>query len=226
MSGIKENLEKVSENIQKALSLAGRKDNVLLVAVTKTVPPQKIFQAIEAGITIIGENRVQEAEEKFRVIGNRVRWHMVGHLQRNKVKKALPIFEMIQSIDSVQTAEEIEKRAQKPIDILIEVNSSGEDTKSGIEPEKFFHLVDHIRGLSKVTIRGVMTIGPFTDDLKKIRRAFRITKKLFDQLKEREKELKIDYLSMGMSADYTLAIEEGSNMIRVGTAIFGERSYL
>lgn len=225
MSGIKENLEKVEENIEKALSSAGRKDKVVLVAVTKTVDSQRILEAIEAGITIIGENRVQEAEEKFKVIGNRVRWHMVGHLQRNKVKKALPIFEMIQSIDRIQTAEEIEKRAQKPVDILIEVNSSGENTKSGVEPEKFFQLVDQLKTLSKVSIRGIMTVGPFTDDFTKIRKAFRITKMLYDQLKEREKELKIDYLSMGMSADYTVAIEEGSNMIRLGTAIFGRRPY-
>jgi len=225
MSAIKENLKIVQENIEKALFSTGRKDHVMLIAVTKTVSPETIIQAIDAGITVIGENRVQEAEQKFKIIGNRVRWHMVGHLQRNKVKKALPIFEMIQSIDKVQTAEEIEKRAQKPVDILIEVNSSGENTKSGVRPERFFYLVDHLRGLSKVNIRGVMTIGPFTDDVDKIRSAFRITKKLFDQLKEREKDFKIDYLSMGMSADYPVAIEEGSNMVRIGTAIFGDRVY-
>lgn len=223
MGSIGENLKRVREQIETSLIKAGRKDSVTLIAVTKTIPPDRISEAIREGVKVIGENRVQEAQQKHRLIRESVSWHMVGHLQRNKVKHALPIFEMIQSIDRMETAQEIEKRATQPIDVLIEINSSGEETKSGIEPNELFSLVDTLRNLKKLNIRGVMTIGPFTDDEKSIRKAFALTREKFIELKEREKDLDINYLSMGMSSDYPLALLEGSNMVRIGTAIFGPR---
>lgn len=225
MTTIKENLEKVNETIENILTKSGRKDEVTLVAVTKTVYPEKIIEAIKAGVTIIGENRVGEAGEKYGIITEKVQWHLIGHLQRNKVKRALPIFDMIQSIDKIETAMEIEKRAEKPVDILIEINSSEEETKSGIKPDQLLFLVDQLKKLKKVKIKGVMTIGPFTPEEKRIREAFIQTRKIFEELLEREKDPEIKYLSMGMSLDYQIAIEEGSNMVRIGSAIFGERVY-
>ena len=150
MSSIKKNLETVWENIDKAVTLSGRKDEVALVAVTKTVTYDRIIEAIKAGVRIIGENRVQDAGEKIDQVKSQldtanVSWHMIGHLQRNKVNSALKIFDMIQSIDKIETAMEIEKRAEKPIDILIEINSSGEETKSGIKPDGLFYLVDQLK---------------------------------------------------------------------------------
>jgi pyridoxal phosphate enzyme (YggS family) len=151
-------------------------------------------------------------------------WHLIGHLQRNKVKKALGLFQMIQSIDKLETAMEIEGRAELPMDILIEVNSSGEPTKSGVEPEGFFRLMDQLRPLKKISVKGVMTVGPLTDDEERIRNAFRLTRRIFEQLKTREPDLDIRHLSMGMSADYSIAVEEGSTMVRVGSAIYGPRN--
>ena len=222
MPAIRDNLERVREAIGEALIRAGRKDQVELVVVTKTVPPDRINEAIDAGVTVIGENRVQEAEEKFSAVRDGVRWHLIGHLQRNKVKKALPIFTMIQSIDKLETALEIERRAERPVEVLIEINSSGEETKSGIEPGRLFQLVDELRPLQNLVIRGLMTVGPLTGDEARIREAFRATRAAFERLKERERG--ISCLSMGMSADYAAAIEEGSNMVRIGSAIFGPRT--
>ena len=224
MPSIKENFELVMENIERSIALSCRKDKVSLVAVTKTVSYDRIIEAVKAGVKIIGENRVAEAGEKFKLVMENVTWHMIGHLQRNKVKHALQIFDMIQSIDKIETAMEIEKRAVKPIDILIEINSSGEETKSGVKPDQLFTLVDKLKTLKKVKIKGVMTIGPFTTDEKRIREAFSVTRQKFEKLAGLEKDPEIKYLSMGMSLDYRIAIEEGSNMVRVGSAIFGRRS--
>jgi len=223
ISTIYENLQRLKETVAQTLLRLGRKDEVTIVAVTKTVPPERINEAIDVGIRIIGENRVQEAIEKYGKVKEGVQWHMVGHLQRNKVKHALGIFQMIQSIDKVETALEIEKRATSPVDILIEINSSGEETKSGINPDRLFYLVDELQKLKMVSIKGLMTIGPLTDDVRAIRKAFQITKNKYDELVRNYTHLDLRYLSMGMSADYQIAIEEGSNMIRIGTAIFGER---
>jgi len=225
MSYIKDNLEQVRENIEKTLTKTGRKDSVTLITVTKTILPEKIAEAISEGVDIIGENRVQEAHQKFQLIKEPVKWHLIGHLQRNKVKLALPIFSMIQSIDRIETALEIEKRTEKPVDILVEINSSGETTKSGVKPDELFALVDKLSELNLINIKGLMTIGPLTCDEKLIRKAFILTRDKFNKLRDRRRDLDIDHLSMGMSNDYKIAIEEGSNMVRIGTAIFGPRSY-
>ncbi len=225
MGTIKENYEELVNTVNNLMNKLGRKDEVTIVVVTKTVEPERINEAIEAGVKIIGENRVQEAREKYDKVKKGVTWHLIGHLQRNKVKHALPIFSMIQSIDKVETVQEIEKRASNPVDILIEINSSGEESKHGVAPDDLFRLVDQLLNFKMIKIRGIMTVGPLTVDQKKIHEAFALTRKKYEELKYRYPELDIDYLSMGMSGDYTIAIEEGSNMIRVGTAIFGKRVY-
>jgi pyridoxal phosphate enzyme (YggS family) len=223
MELIKENIEKVRERIDRALNKAGRSDDVTLVAVSKTYPAELINEAIRAGVKDIGENRVGEAEQKYPKIVEGATLHLVGHLQRNKVKRALGLFSMIQSIDKVETALEIEKRAVSPVDILVEINASGEPTKSGVPPEELFGLVDKLKPLRMIQIRGVMTIGPFTDQHERIRKCFELTRRKFEELRKKEPEIDISYLSMGMSLDFEVAIEEGSNMVRIGTAIFGPR---
>ncbi|HUT65997.1 MAG TPA: YggS family pyridoxal phosphate-dependent enzyme [Spirochaetota bacterium] len=224
MRTIKENVENVRERIDRALSRSGRRDEVTLVAVSKTYPVDRINEAIRAGVRDIGENRVGEAEEKHPKIIEGARLHLVGHLQRNKVKRAVGLFSMIQSIDKVETALEMEKRAVFPVDILVEINASGEITKSGVTPEGLFDLVEQLKPLNMIRIRGLMTIGPFTENEAKIRECFVLTRRKFEKLQKSEPGLDIKYLSMGMSSDYEIAIEEGSNMVRIGTAIFGTRS--
>ena len=222
---IRENINKLKERIEKAASRVNRNpDEITIVAVTKTVPPDVILQAIDCGIKIIGENRVQEAKEKFDIIGNRVQWHMVGHLQTNKVKDALKIFTLIHSLDSIKLAEEIEKRATNTVDCLIEVNTSGEPTKFGIKPEDLFRFYEDLKKFKKIRILGLMTIGPgwAVTEPEASRSSFRLLHDLRDELAQAfDQEFPI--LSMGMTSDFEIAIEEGSNMIRIGTAIFGPR---
>ena len=190
--------------------------SVKILAVTKNVELPQIIEAIEAGITDIGENRVQEAKRKFPEIKNKypnVKYHMIGHLQKNKVKEALELFDVIQSVDSLELAEEINKRARKPVDIFIEVNTSGEESKYGVDPEKAVELVRSASNLKNLKINGLMTIGPLTDDKEKVRSCFKL-------LRELKEKAGVKLLSMGMSDDYPLAIEEGSDIIRIGRTIF------
>jgi len=225
MTSIKENIRKVDERIAHAAHRAGRGvDEISVVAVVKTVPVEKIEEAIAYGIKIIGENRVQEAKQKFTCIGSKADWHMVGHLQTNKVKDALKIFSLIHSLDSLRLAEELEKRAEKPIDCLIEVNTSKEKTKFGITPESLSDFFESIRNFKNVNVRGLMTIGPgwATSDPEASRPCFRLLHDLRDRL-ARESHIPLPILSMGMTSDFEIAIEEGASMIRVGTALFGPR---
>jgi pyridoxal phosphate enzyme (YggS family) len=226
---IKQNLMDLQARIGRSCSKVGRStDEIILVAVTKTISIERIEAAIDVGITIIGENRVQEAIEKYRAIGDKVEWHLVGHLQTNKVKKAIEMFTMIQSVDSLYLAAEIEKRTNaqyKEIQVLIEVNTSGEDTKFGVKPGDLFMLIKDMLPFSHLDISGLMTIGPglAIEDKEKSRPCFRMLYEL-RQRAESEFGIKLPYLSMGMSSDFEVGIEEGSNMIRVGTAIFGPRT--
>lgn len=205
-----------------------RLEDITLVAVSKTVPPARINEAIGAGIRIIGENKVQEAQQKFDKV-DEVNWHMVGHLQTNKVKYALKIFDLIQSVDTYHLAEEINKRAEKDgkkVPVLIEVNTSGEESKYGCNPEEAEDLVFRVSQLPSVEVKGLMTIGLFSEDPALVRPCFIKLREIFENLKTRNiSNAKIDTISMGMSADFELAIEEGSNMVRIGTAIFGPRRY-
>ncbi len=225
MTLIEENIKKVEERIARAAHRVGRDaDEISLVAVAKTVSAEKIEEAIVCGVRIIGENRVQEAKQKFQRIGSKVDWHMVGHLQTNKVKDALRIFSLIHSLDSLRLAEELEKRAEKPIDCLIEVNTSQEKTKFGMTPENLSAFFKSIRNLKKVNVIGLMTIGPgwAISDPEASRPCFRLLRDLREKLAQ-ESQIQLPILSMGMTSDFEIAIEEGASMIRLGTALFGPR---
>jgi len=221
---IADNLRTVRSRIERAARLSGREpEDIKLVAATKDVPAGLIKEAIDAGLTDIGENRVQEAKQKFDALkGRPVTWHMIGHLQTNKVKAALDIFSVIQSVDSERLADEISQRAQKCVEVFIEVNTSGEESKFGIAPEKAAMLAEHISGLKNLKLTGLMTVGPLADDKTAVRTSFRLLKNLFGQIKVLNfPSVELKYLSMGMSQDFETAIEEGSNLIRIGRAIFG-----
>ncbi len=228
MSGIEKNIKDIRSRIQKAAKKSGRSvDEVKLVVVTKTVEAERINEAIRAGVDIIGENRVQEAEAKFCQITQRVEKHLVGHLQTNKAKKAIELFDFIQSVDSIHVAEEISRRALqrgKAMDVLVEVNTSGEATKFGIEPERVLSLIETISKLEGIRIKGLMTIGLFSDNPEDTRPCFKKLKTLFEEIKSADiPNVEMHYLSMGMTSDFEVAIEEGSNMVRIGTGIFGPR---
>ena len=223
---IKENLEKLRAQIEKAAARVGRcADEITLVAVAKTFNPEKIQEAIDAGVKIIGENRVQEAEEKFAIIGNSAQWHMVGHLQTNKVKDALHIFSLIHSLDSIKLCQEIEKRAEVPVDCLIEVNTSKEPSKFGLAPNELSRFFEKVLEFKKINVLGLMTIGPgwAVEDPEASRLCFRVLHDLRDGLAG-EFDMPLPILSMGMTSDFEVAIEEGSSMIRIGSAIFGKRN--
>ena len=228
METIIQNLQKVRERIARACERVQRDPTeVELVAVTKTVDAERISAAIRAGVRIIGENRVQEALQKKPNVTAEAQWHMIGHLQTNKVRKALQLFDVIQSLDSLHLAEEIEKQCEKrdrTIDVLIEVNTSGEASKFGIHPQETRAFLGELARFSRISVKGLMTIGPLTDDEQRIRKSFRMLRELFEALRsEPQPHVEMRFLSMGMTDDFEIAIEEGSNMVRIGRAIFGER---
>jgi pyridoxal phosphate enzyme (YggS family) len=219
------NVARIRSDINNSLKRSGGAGgNVVLVAVTKTLPPEAVEAAVRVGITDVGENRVQETVSKKPEVTTDCRWHLIGHLQKNKISKAIQLYDMIQSIDSYELAAAIDARAEKPVDILLQVDSSGEETKFGISPDDLTMIAERIARLEKLRIRGLMTIGPMTDDRQRIRHSFRATKSLFDRLNDaRIPNCSMEFLSMGMSGDYMIAVEEGSNMVRIGTALFGKR---
>ncbi|PNE22338.1 alanine racemase [Mesotoga sp. Brook.08.YT.4.2.5.1] len=202
-------------------------DYVTIVAASKTRTASEILELLDSGLRDVGENYVQEAQEKFEVIGSKARWHCIGHLQRNKVKKAVEIFDLIQTLDSLKLAEEIDKRCafiNRRMPIMIEVNSGREEKKAGVFPENVFELIESISSLENISVVGLMTMGPLTDDQEEIRPYLRLTRELFEEISMQKIErVQMRYLSMGMSGSYKVAIEEGSNMVRLGTIIFGER---
>ncbi len=227
---IKENLEIVEENIQKACKKAGRdRSEVTLIAVSKTKPVSDIRQAMDCGITVFGENKVQEIRDKTAEIKEPLSWHMIGHLQANKVKYLPGVACMIHSVDNDKLAAEIEKQAAKHdlvMDVLIEVNMAHEDTKFGITPEETIDFVKRIGAYEHLNIRGLMTIAPYTDDPESNREYFKGLRLLKDEINSFGfPGVKMDTLSMGMTGDYMVAIEEGATLVRVGTGIFGERDY-
>lgn len=202
-------------------------DYVTIVAASKTRTASEILELLDSGLRDVGENYVQEAQEKFEVIGSKARWHCIGHLQRNKVKKAVEIFDLIQTVDSLKLAEEIDKRCafiNRRMPIMIEVNSGREEKKAGVFPENVFELIESLSSLENISVVGLMTMGPLTDDQEEIRPYLRLTRELFEEISMQKIErVQMRYLSMGMSGSYKVAIEEGSNMVRLGTIIFGER---
>ncbi|HOK79954.1 MAG TPA: YggS family pyridoxal phosphate-dependent enzyme [bacterium] len=212
---IRENIEKIMKEVPP---------DVVVIAATKTRSVEEIKQAIECGITHIGENYIQEAEKKFNEIGKIVTWHLIGHLQKNKVKKALQIFDIIETVDSFELAREISKHAKNMFSVLIEVNSAKEPQKSGVYPEQVEDLIKKISTLPNISVAGLMTMGPFVENPENIRPYFRLTKNLFDNLKNLSlPNVEMKILSMGMSDSWRIAIEEGATCIRIGTAIFGPR---
>lgn len=230
MSYIKENLEDVQAKIKAAALKSERgEDDITLIAVTKTHPVGMINEAIDLGVTDIGENKVQEIVEKYDHV-KPVRWHLIGHLQTNKVKYIIDKVHMIHSVDSIKLMDEIERQAEKKgvdtIRILLQVNISGEETKFGIEASELDTLIEHAKGLKHVKVCGLMTILAKFDTEVSLRLHFRdIRDKFIDISHNKYDNITMKYLSMGMSGDYEIAIEEGSNMVRVGTAIFGQRDY-
>ena len=217
----------IKENVVQILSELP--NGVELVVAAKTREPEEILQAIEAGVKIVGENYVQEAEPAYEVVGNRAKWHFIGHLQRNKVKKAVRLFDMIETVDSVEIAREIDKRCAqigKVMPVLIEINSGREEQKTGVFPEKAEQLVREISSLQNIRVKGLMTMGPRFGNPKDSRPYFVETKKIFEKLKNLDlPNVEMRYLSMGMTNSYKIAIDEGANIVRIGSKIFGERDY-
>ncbi len=227
---IAENIQNIGKKLENACLQAGRNPKeVQLIAVSKTFGVDSISEALDAGCVDFGENYVQELVRKKELLKERnIRWHFIGHLQTNKVKYISEWVHLIHSVDSESVAREIHKRGEKlgrKIDVLIEVNTSRESTKFGVEAEKAHDLMRNVTAYSYVNLRGLMTIGPFTDDADQSRAAFRLLKSLFDEANSGGSlHQPLTILSMGMSHDYAIAIQEGSTMVRIGTAIFGARS--
>lgn len=227
---ISENLDRIRDKIFLLCGRLGRNPSeVVLVGVSKYAQVSQIREAVEAGLKNIGENRIQEAQEKFAQLAGAfpgITKHMIGHLQTNKVKYAVELFDLIQSVDNLELIQEIEKQAQKRkknVDVLLEVKTSCEEQKTGIAPEETFSLIDAVSKCEHVRLLGLMTMASHTQDKEVIRNCFRQLKKLFEQAKKtfvQASNVEMKYLSMGMSDDFEIAIEEGSNMVRIGRAIF------
>ncbi|MBW7996553.1 MAG: YggS family pyridoxal phosphate-dependent enzyme [Candidatus Glassbacteria bacterium] len=223
-------LARVREKITEAALKAGvEPGSVTLVGVTKQRSVAEIRAAIDSGLADIGENRAQEAQEKLPSLGREVVRHFIGHLQRNKVRDVLPLFELIHSVDSARLAREIEKRAAAAgttVKLLMQVNTSAEDSKSGVAPQEADALLEVIGGCAHLSLRGLMTIGPLEGGQARTAECFATLRDIFERYRlSAPGSCRMDVLSMGMSADYEIAIAEGSNMVRVGTAIFGPRKY-
>jgi len=221
-----ENLSNLQRRIEAACARAGRaRDSVTLVAVTKGQPPQVVSAAAELGLTLFGENKVQEAKAKIPLCPSRLRWHLIGHLQSNKCRDALGLFGMIQSVDSLSLAEELNQRADqaaRTVPILLEVNVAGEASKFGYRPELLLADLARLNALKRLEIHGLMTVPPWTPDPEKVRPIFRQMRALKEQC-EGVLGAPLPHLSMGMTGDFEVAIEEGATMVRIGTALFGPR---
>jgi pyridoxal phosphate enzyme (YggS family) len=230
MSSIRDNLLRVLERMEQAARRVGRDPGeIKLIAVSKTIEIAHIREAIEAGVTILGENYVQEAREKIGEIGHGIQWHMIGHLQGNKAKYAVDLFDYIHSLDGIPLARELDRRAAQKgrrVRALVEVNLSGETSKFGVGSGAVMELIHHIISLEHISIEGLMTMPPYFDEPEKARPHFIRLRELRDRIqKEGIEGVRMDELSMGMSGDLEEAIEEGATMVRVGTAIFGKRRH-
>jgi len=227
---IKDNIISIKQNIDNIKKESNRQEDVNLMAVTKTVDVDKVLEAIDAGITDIGENKPQELARKYEIIGDKVRYHLIGTLQTNKVKYIIDKAYMIHSLDRIALCEEIQKRAEKidkNINCLVQVNISKEESKHGLEEESVIDFVKNVStNYKNIHIKGLMTMAPFIDDDEEIRKVFKSLKNLLLKINDLNlPNVEMDTLSMGMSHDYKIAIEEGATIIRVGTSIFGQRNY-
>jgi len=218
MSLVADNVAKLRDRIAASIQL---------VAVTKRTPVEAIREAIEAGITAIGENRIQEALTKFPEIGRDVQWHLVGHLQSNKAGPAAELFDLIHSVDSLRIAQALSRSASqsgRDLDILIQVNTSGEETKFGVSPQEALPLLEKIHDLPGIHVKGLMTIGPFRPNPEEARPSFHSLRRLSEKIRSLNIDgVEMTRLSMGMSGDFEVAIEEGANLVRIGTSVFGPR---
>lgn len=216
---------RIKRNVERLLN--DLPAGVQLVAAAKTRKSDEIQQAVDAGVMIIGENYVQEAVAAINAVNGKVKWHFIGHLQKNKIKKAVEIFDLIETVDSIELAREINTRCSeigKIMPVLIEINSARELRKYGVFPERVTELIRQIALLTNIKVRGLMTMGPVSCDPEEARPYFAETKKIFDEVKSKGvSDVEMKYLSMGMTDSYRVAIEEGANIVRIGTKIFGER---
>jgi len=226
-SAIARNLEAVRQRIASAARRAGRDpEAVTLVGVSKTVPVERVREAIDAGLLDLGENRVQEAREKAPILPAEVRWHLVGHLQSNKAAHAARLFKVVHSVDSVEILGKLDQAASKEgrrIDALVQVDVVGEATKFGIEEGRIDEVLDAAESCGSIAVRGLMTLPPYAPDPEKARPYFRRLRRLLEEARARHPGLALDRLSMGMTEDFEVAVEEGSTLVRVGRALFGER---
>ncbi len=228
---LKDQLQEVEKRIQAACDRAGRKrEEVTLIAVSKTKPVETLLEAYDLGVRIFGENKVQELTAKYEALPKDIHWHMIGHLQTNKVKYIIDKAELIHSVDSLKLAETIEKEAAKHdliADILVEVNVAEEESKFGMKMEEVIPFVEKVSAFPHVRVRGLMTIAPFVEDPEENRSIFADLHKLYIDIKKKNHDNDtVSVLSMGMTNDYEVAIEEGATMVRVGTGIFGARNYV
>ncbi len=229
MTELKARLENVLNRIKKAANARGRDpETIHLVAVSKTIPADMVKEAIEAGVKILGENYIQEARKKFDALSSYpVSWHFIGHLQTNKAKYAVRLFDLIHSVDSLKLAHELNKQARKINkiqEILIQVNISMESTKAGVYEQDALSLIKDISHLENLSVKGLMTMPPFFNEPEKVRPYFSALRKLRDQIKKESiPNIAMDKLSMGMTGDFEAAIDEGASLVRIGTAIFGKR---
>jgi pyridoxal phosphate enzyme (YggS family) len=221
-----DNLTSIERRIGEACARAGReRSSVTLLAVTKSQPPELVDEAARLGLTLFGENKVQEAKTKIAQCSGRLRWHMIGHLQSNKCRDAVGLFEMIQSVDSLHLAEELNKRAEqaaRTLPILLEVNIVGEASKFGYQPEQLLADLERLNALPRLEVHGLMTVPPWSPLPERVRPVFRRLRELKKQC-EQLLGAPLPHLSMGMSGDFEVAIEEGATIVRIGTALFGER---
>jgi len=226
MASIAKNLERVSEQIAQAAAKAGRAVNEIeLVAITKTHPAEKVREAVEAGHALFGESRVQEARAKIPELPSNLRWHFVGHLQKNKIRQALPLFELFHGVDSLALAQEMNRFATEDGErprVLLEVNVAGEGSKFGFKAETLRAEIGSLLAMPRLSIEGLMCIPPLAEQAEASRKFFVQLRELRDSL-EKEFDMKFPHLSMGMTQDFSVAVEEGATLVRVGTAIFGER---
>ncbi|MBM7624949.1 YggS family pyridoxal phosphate-dependent enzyme [Sporohalobacter salinus] len=232
MSDIKKNLNQVQKRIETAAKRAGRdSDEIKLVTVTKTRSIEEIQEAVEAGIVDLGENRVQELRDKYDNISQEINWHMIGHLQRNKVKYIMRMerCSLIHSMDSMRLAKKINKRAgmaDRVMDVLVQINVAGDENKFGLKPEETIDYLKEVSEFENLQVKGLMTMVPYVEDSEKVRPYFKRLKDLFDEAKRTDiPNIKMQELSMGITNDFEVAIEEGATIVRIGSAIFGPREY-
>jgi len=228
---IKENVDDILNRVKASAIRSGRKpEDITVIAVSKTVDSDRAREAIEAGLENLGENKVQEFTNKYEQLSNlNIKWHMIGHLQKNKVKYIIDKAELIHSVENLDLVKEIDKRAKQHqivSNVLIEINIGEEDSKFGLNSENIYDFVKDMEQFENIKILGIMTVAPYCEEPEDIRWLFKKMKEIFDSISKMElKNISMKYLSMGMTNDFEVAIEEGSNIVRIGTAIFGERNY-